>query len=179
MSESIVKAQRRNFEQFTMQDLMNPTEFHAKAQAALFQPYIEERVLDKGSTLPDLEVQFSWMDGKKAPQDGKEWYRAILWFKQPETPTLEARMALGNQLMTKLSLWTLLHTNKPRLDLTISSDKGKMLVHYANIKLHSPCMKLALIFHRVNQGIMDSIADTLLRNPSSTDFTMDMTMHEE
>ena len=179
MSDSIVKAQRRNFEQFTIQDLMNPTEFYAKAQAALFQPYIEERVLDKGSALPDLEVQFAWMDGKKPPQDGKEWYRASLRFKQPETPTLEARMALGNQLMTKLSIWTLLHTNKPRLDLTISNDQGKILLHYANIKLHSPCMKLALIFHRVNQGIMDEIADRLLKNPSSIDFTMDMTMHEE
>ena len=179
MSDSIAKAQRRNFEQFTMQDLMNPTEFQAKAQAALFQPYIEERVLDKGSTLPDLEVQFSWMDGKKAPQDGKEWYRAILWFLPIETPTLEARMALGNQLLTKLSIWTLLRTNKPRLDLTISNDKGKILLHYVNIKLHTPCFQHALVYHKVNQGIMDEIADRLLRNPSSTDFTMDITMHDE
>ena len=179
MSDSIVKAQRRNFEQFTMQDLMNPTEFHAKAQATLFQPYIEERVLDKGSTLPDLEVEFTWMDVKKPPQDGKEWYRARLRFKRPETPTLETRMALGNQLMTKLSLWTLLHTNKPRLDLTLSNDQGKMLLHYANIKLHSQYLKLALILHHVNQGIMDQIADRLLKNPSSTDLTMNITMHEE
>ena len=176
---SIIDAQRQNFEQFIMQDLMNPTEFQAKAQAALFQPYMEERLLYDDSTLPDLEVQFSWMDGKKPPQDGKEWYRAILWFKPIETPTRETRMALGNQLMTKLSLWTLLRTNKPRLDLTISNAKGKILLHYANIKLHSPSFKQALVFHKVNQGIMDEIADRLLRNPSSTDFILDITMHEE
>ena len=179
MTDSIVKAQRQNFEQFTMQDLMNPTEFHAKAQAALFQPYIEERVLTDSSTLPDLEVQFSWMDGKKPPQDGKEYYRAILWFKPIETPTKETRMALGDELLTKLSLWTLLRTHKPRLDLTISNDKGKILLHYANIKLHPPCFEEALVYHYTNQGIMDQIADILLSNPSSIDFVMDITMHEE
>ena len=177
---SIVNAQRRNFSQFTMQDLMNPTEFQAKAQAALFQPYCEERLLYDDSTLPDLEVQFSWIDPKKPPQDGKEWYQALLRFKLTgETPTRETRMALGNQLMTKLSLWTLLHTSKPRLDLTISNTKGRILVHYANIKLHPQCFKQALVYHHVNQGIMDQIADTLLRNPSSTDFMMHMTLHEE
>ena len=179
MSDSIVKAQRQNFEQFTMQDLMNPSTFQTKAQAALFQPYMEERLLVDGSTLPDLEVQFSWMDGKKPPQDGKEYYRAILWFKPIETPTRETRMALGEQLLTKLSLWTLLRSHKPRLDLTITNDKGKILLHYANIKLHPPCFKEAMVYHKVNQGIMDSIADTLLRNRSSIDFVMDITMHEE
>ena len=128
------------FSQFIMHDLMNPTEFQAKAQAALFQPYCEERLLYGGSTLPDLEVQFSWIDVKKPPQDGKEWYQALLQFYSStvETPTRETRMALGNQLMTKLSIWTLLHTNKPRLNLTISNTKGRILMHYANIKLHPP-----------------------------------------
>ena len=162
-----------------MQDLMKPKEFQAQAQAALFQPYIEERLLYDSSTLPDLEVEFAWMNEKRPPQDGKEWYRASLRFKPIEIPTRETRMALGNQLMTKLSLWTLLHTNKPRLDLTISNDKGKILLHYVNIKLHAPCFQHALIYHKVNQGIMDEIADRLLRNPSSTDFVMDMTLHEE
>ena len=40
-------------------------------------------------------------------------------------------------------------------------------------------MKQALIYHYVNQGIMDEIADNLLRNPSSTSFMMHMTMHDE
>ena len=179
MTKSIVQAQRRIFEQFTMQDLRNPTEFQAKAQAALFQPYCEERFLYGNSPLPDLDVQFHWSDGKKPPQDGKQWYQAILWFRPIETPTRETRMALGNQLMTKLSHWTLLHTNKPRLDLTITNAQGNILVHIANIKLHPQCMKQALVFRYVNQGIMDQIADTLLRNPSSPDFRMHMTMHEE
>ena len=176
---SIIEAQHHNFEQFTMQDLMNPTKFQAKAQAVLFQPYIEERLLYGDSTLPDLEVQFSWMDIKKPLRDGKEWYQALLQFKRPETPTRETRMALGNQLLTKLSIWTLLRTNKPRLNLTISNDKGRILLHYANIKLHSPCFKQALVYQQVNQGIMDEIADRLIKNPSSIDFVMNMTMHEE
>ena len=149
MSDSIVQAQRRNFEHFTMQDLMN------------------------------LEVQFSNLQARKPPQDGKEWYQGELHFKRTGTPTRETRMALGNQLLTRLSIWTLLRTNKPRLNLTISNDKGKILLHYVNIKLHAPCFQHALIYHKVNQGIMDEIADRLLRNPSSTDFVMDMTLHEE
>ena len=96
MTSSITKAQRQNFLQFTMQDLMNPSEFRAKAQAALFQPYCEERLLYGGSPLPDLEVQFSWMDTRKPPQDGKEWYQAVLQFSPKGTPTRETRMALGN-----------------------------------------------------------------------------------
>ena len=178
MSDSIVKAQRRNFEQFTMQDLMNPTKFQAKAQAGLFQPYIEERLLYGGSTLPDLEVHFSKMDVRKPPQDGKEWYQALLQFRPTATPTRETRMALGNELMAKLTLWNLLYTNKPRLDLTISNTKGRILVHVANIKLHPPCFQQALVFHKVNQGIMDQIADTLLK-AASTHFNIHMTMHEE
>lgn len=177
MTESIV-AQRRNFQQFTMQDLWNPPEFQAKAQAALFQPYIEERLLYGGSTLPDLEVHFSKIDVRKPPQDGKEWYQALLQFRPIGTPTRETRMALGNQLMTKLSLWTLLYTNKPRLDLAISNTKGRILVHYTNIKVHPPCFKQALVYRYVNQGIMDQIADSLLR-ASSTHFNIHMTMHEE
>ena len=153
-----------------MQDLMNPTRFQAKTQAALFQPYIEERVLDKGSTLPDLEVHFS--------KDGKEWYQALLQFRPTGTPTRETRMALGNQLMAKLTLWNLLYTNKPRLDLAISNTKGRILVNVANIKLHPPCFQQALVYHKVNQGIMDQIADTLLK-AASTHFNIHMTMHEE
>lgn len=178
MTDSITKTQRQKFEHFTMQDLMNPTECQVKAQADLFQPYIEERFFFDDSKLPDLEVYFANIDVRKPPQDGKEWYQALLQFRPTGTPTRETRMALGNQLMTKLSLWTLLHTNKPRLDHTISNTKGRMLIHYANIKLHSPCMRQALILHRVNQGSMDQIADTLLR-ASSTHFNMHMTMHEE
>ena len=81
--------------------------------------------------------------------------------------------------MTKLSLWTLPHTNKPRLDLTISNAKGRILVHYANIELHPQCMKQAIAYHRVNQSIMDQIADRLLSTPSSTSFMMHITMHDE
>ena len=179
MTSSIVQAKRRNFEQFTMKDLMNPTEFQAKAQAALFQPYIEERLLYGGSPLPDLKVHFSKINARKPPQDGKEWYQALLQFRPTGTPTRETRMALGNQLMAKLSQWTLLHTNKPRLDLTITNNQGKILVHVANIKLHSPCFQQALVYRYVNQGIMDQIADTLLKKPSSTDFRLYMTMHVE
>ena len=161
-----------------MQDLMNPTEFQAKAQAVLFQPYIEERLLYGGSTLPDLEVHFSKIDMLKPPQEDKEWYQALLQFKPTGTPTRETRMALGNQLLTKLSQWTLLHTKKPRLNLAISDTKGRILMHYANIKLHPPCVKQTLVYHHVNQGIMDQIADILLR-ASSTHFNIHMTMHEE
>lgn len=181
MSDSIVKAQRHHFSQFTIQDLMNPTEFQTKAQAALFQPYMEERLLYDGSALQDLEVEFSNMQMKKPSQDDKEWYQGELHFKLTGTPTRGTRMALGNQLMTKLSLWTMLRTNKPRLDLTISNTQGRILLHYANLKLHPPCFKQAAIYHRVNQGIMDQIADRVLRawNPSTTHFTMHMTMHVE
>ena len=164
MTDSIVQAQPRNFEQ----DLMNPTEFQA----------IEERLLYEGSPLPDLEVHFSKIDVRKPPQDGKEWYQTLLQFRPTGTPTRETRMALGNQLMAKLSLWNLLYTNKPRLDLAISNTKGRILVHVANIKLHPPCFQQALIYHYVNQGIMDQIADTLLK-AASTHFNIHMTMHEE
>ena len=178
MSDAIVKVQRQNFQHFTMQDLMNPTEFQAKAQAALCQPYIKERLLTDSSTLPNLEVHFSKLDMLKPPQDGKEWYQALLQFKPTGTPTRETRMALGNELMAKLTLWNLLYTNKPRLDLVISNTKGRVLVHVANIKLHPPCFQQALVYHNVNQGIMDQIADTLLK-AASTHFNIHMTMHEE
>ena len=178
---SIAKAQRHNISQLTMQDLINPTQFRAKAQFAMFQPYYEERLLYRGSTLPDLKVHFSKIEVKKPPQDGKEWYQGVLQFSSTGTSTKETRIALGNQLMSKLQQWTMFHTNKSLMDLTFSDSKGRILLHYANIHLHPQRMKQAAVYHYVNQGIMDQIADKLLLawSPSFTNFVMHMTLHDE
>ena len=180
---SLLEAQRRHMAHFTMQDMWDPDQFRAKVQLALFQPYYEARRLHKGGPLPDIKVDLSSIGREKPSTDGKEFYQCFIHFSSEVAPRKDtfSRMALGNQLMDKLSWWTFVHTTKPLMDVTITKAGWNVLYEFVNIALHPQCMKKAACYYSVNQAIMDMIADNLIFawSPYSTNFVLHTTLHDD
>ena len=165
---TVVEAQYSNFSHFTVQTVMNPSD--GRAIFTMLMPYITERSRTCESTLPNLNVKF------QVKTQASACYQVDLQFSKG-TPTKEARMSLGNELMAEMSKWTKQHTNKPRLNLTIANAEGRILIQRVNIQLQPPCGEHLMNYSLLNQGIMDEIADRLLMN-SSTHFVINIELCE-
>lgn len=134
-------------------------------------PYIQERSWTCPSTFPNLNVKFQVV--KKQPIG---CYQAELHFSPKGTITKEARMALGNVLMSEIRKLTLLHANNSRLNVTINYAEGRFLCQRDNIMLQAPGMNQE-IMDQLNQAIMDEMANILLKKPS-THFVINIKTHE-
>ena len=88
-------------------------------------------------------------------------------------------MALGSQLMSRLSLWKLTHPKKTLMDVAIAKAMGKPFCEIVNIQLHPQCMVKAACYYKINQAIMDLIADGLIStwDTYSTNVIAHITVH--
>ena len=82
-----------------------------------FWPFYKARLQQKEGTLPEFKVDFSTIGTEKPPKEEKEFYHLFIHFRGEEKPNKNyfTIMALGSQLMNKLSLWKLTHPNKTEL----------------------------------------------------------------
>ena len=158
---TVAEAQRRNFSQITMQ---------GREIFTHLLPFIQERSRTCPSTFPNLNVKFQVV--KKQPID---CYQAELHFSQG-TITKEARMAVGNVLMSEIRKLSSFHANKPRLNVTICNVEGRILCQRDNILLQAPGLNQEMM-DLSNQAIMDDMANILLKK-SSTHFVINIEMHE-
>ena len=122
------------------------------------------------STLPNLNVKF------QVKKQASACYQVDLQFSKG-TPTKEARMSLGNELMAEISKWAKQHTNKPRFNLIIADAEGRILIQRDNIQLQPLCIEHTMNHSLLNQGVMDEIADRLLLK-SSTHFVINIELYE-
>ena len=181
---SLLEAQRHNFSQFTMQDLLDPDQFRAKVRWAMFQPYFEERRLHNRSTqtLPDIKANLSSIGPEKPSRDGKEFYQCFIHFRPEVAPSKDkdSRMVFGNQLLDKLSTWKVMHPNKPLMDVTLTKVEGHVIYEVVNLDLFPQCIKQAVWHYSVNQVIMDILADKLINawGIYSTNFVLHITLHD-
>lgn len=181
---SIVEAQRRQFSQFTMQDMMDPEQFRAKAEWALFKPYYEERLVYNRSTrtLPVVDATLSSICFENPLTDEREVYQCFVHFNPKVAPNRDSdyRLALGNKLMDKVSSWKGRMLHKPLMDVTLTKPDGHVMYQMGNMDVCPQCMKKAVCYYYVNQAIMDQLADKLLnawRSDAST-FVLQFTLHD-
>ena len=87
-------------------------------------------------------------------------------------------MALGSHLMDKLTLLTVTH-DKTTMDVTAARENGKPFSAISNIHFSPSCFVKAIHYHKVNQAIMDIIANALIPawEKDSTNFVVNITLH--
>jgi len=143
--------------------------------------FFNNRLYCREKTLPGFKVDLSPIEEEKPPIEDKEVYHFFINIQEKDHSNKNPlrRMVLGTQLLDKLSLWRIGKTNKPLTDVAILSSKGKCLQAIGNIQFFPPSMVLADGFYKVNQAIMDVVADSLLSawDSQSTNFVMRITIH--
>ena len=146
-----------------------------------FWLFYKARLQHKEGTLPEFKVDFSTIGTEKPPTEEKEFYHFFIHFREEKKPNKNyfRIMALGSQLMNKLSLWKLTHPNKTLMDVAIAKATGKPFCEIVNIQLHLQCMVKAACYYKINQAIMDMIADGLISawDTYSTNFVAHITVH--
>lgn len=146
-----------------------------------FLPFYQARLLHKEGTLPEFKADFSAIGTARPPTEEEEFFQFFMHFREEEKPdkNYSRIMALGTQLMDKLSWWRVTYTDKTLMDVTVAKAMGKQFLEIVNIQLDPQCFEKVIRYYKVNQAIMDMIADGLISawDTYATNFVVHITVH--
>lgn len=143
-------------------------------QTIEFMPFYKARLQQKEGPLPEFKVSFSNIVTVKPATEEKEF----LQFLVKPSKNYSKIMALGSHLMDKLILLTVRH-DKTMMDVTLARGNGKPFSAISNIELSPSCFVKAIHYYKVNEAIVDIIANALISawEKDSTNFVVNITLH--
>lgn len=149
-------------------------------QTIEFMPFYKARLQQKEGHLPEFKVSFSNIVTVKRATEEKELLQFLVNIGEENKPSKNYSkiMALRSHLMDKLILLTVTH-DKTMMDVTTARGNGKPFSAISNIQLSPSCFVKAIHYYKVNQAIMNIIANALISawEKDSTNFVVNITLH--
>jgi len=143
-----------------------------------FWPFYKARLQHKEGTLPEFMVDVSTVGTEKPKSGDKEFYHFFIHFREEENPNKNhfRTMALGSQLMEKLSVWKREHPYRIWMDMAITTAAGKQLEEIVNMPLEQ--LEEGRNY-KVNQACMDFLANGLISvwDSHTTNFVVHITIY--